>query len=285
MSPAKMRKNSTDYRYSAKKRFGQNFLVDSLVVEDIIRASDLSGEDIVLEIGPGHGALTGEIQKRVKKLIAVEIDRDLVRELRQSFLLQDNIEIIEGDILKENIPSLLFKEKNVKIIANLPYYITTPIVMKLLEEEIDYQSIVVMVQREVALRMCASADKGDYGALSLAVDFYTRPAIVRDVPASCFRPVPKVDSCVVKLEKKSPICQGREKELLFKCIRAAFFQRRKTFVNAISAARLASKEDIRNILKELELGENIRGEALSLEKFYLFSKKLGEKNGYQTISR
>lgn len=207
-----------------------------------------------------------------------------MKELRQSFLLQDNIEIVEGDILKANLPELLVCEENIKIIANLPYYITTPIIMKLLEEEIPYTSIVVMVQREVALRMCARAGTADYGALSLAVDFYTNPSIVRSVPAACFRPMPKVDSCVVKLEKKFPMCHGKEKSLLFNCIRAAFSQRRKTLVNAISAAGLASKEEVRDILAELSIEKNIRGEALSLEKFYLFSNKLGEKNGYQTIS-
>lgn len=276
--PKRMRENSTDYKHQPRKRFGQNFLIDGSIVDKIIEAADVQDTDTVLEIGPGKGALTRLLQKRAKRLVIVEIDKDLVRLLKDMFSGEENITIIEGDFLKLDIEALFTEKENVKVVANLPYYITTPIMMKLFESEVSFERLVVMVQREVALRMCAKPGTKDYGALTLAVDFYTKPHIVTEVLPNCFRPAPKVSSSVVALDKTKEICEGKEKEYLFKIIKLSFAQRRKTLINALSS--IIVKDELKEILLELGLKENIRGEILSLNEFNEISKKIGEKNGY-----
>lgn len=273
-----MQENSIEYKHRARKRFGQNFLIDNSIVEKIIEAADIKETDTVLEIGPGKGVLTSLLQKKAKRLVVVEIDKDLVRVLKDVFSKEENIEIIEGDFLKLDIESLFEEGEIVKVVANLPYYITTPIMMKLFESKISFERLVVMVQREVALRMCAKPGTKDYGALTLAVDFYTDPRIVTEVSPNCFRPAPKVSSSVVSLDKKEELCSGFEKENLFKIIKLSFAQRRKTLINALSS--VIEKDRLKEILLELGFNENIRGEMLSLEQFNDISKIIGEKNGY-----
>lgn len=271
--------SSTHSKIRPKKRFGQNFLIDQGVIDSIIGAADIKAGDTILEIGPGRGALTKHLVRMAKRLVAIEIDWDLAAILRDEFLEYDNIEIIEGDVLKFNLNDIFSADENVKVVANLPYYITTPIIMKLLEEGVTFERMIVMVQKEVALRMCAKAGSPDYGALSLAVGYYTNPSIVCPVPSSSFRPAPKVDSAVVMLSLKEQILEEKERVNLFKCVKAAFSQRRKTMVNALNSGGFGTKDEIKRILKDLGFNDNIRGEALSLEDYIMLSKKLGDTNG------
>lgn len=271
-----MPKNSTGFSHKPRKRFGQNFLQDATVIDEILLASEVSKEDTVLEIGPGRGAITGLLAERAGKLVCVEIDWDLAGELKTRFFGQDNVTIIEGDILKLDLHKILGDSESLKVVANLPYYITTPILMGLLESGLKFQKIVVMVQKEVALRMCAKQDTSDYGALSLAVQFYTNPEIVTPVPASAFYPAPKVDSAVVALDYKDPPVEGQSAETFFKVVKAAFAQRRKTLTNALTSASIAEKGTIKEILLAMNKNENIRGEALSIDEFLELTEKIGE---------
>lgn len=271
-----MPKNSTGFNHKPRKRFGQNFLQDNAIIDEILLASEVTKEDTVLEIGPGRGAITGLLAERAKRLIAVEIDWDLAGELKQRFSGQEHVNIIEGDILKLDLREILGDGDNLKVVANLPYYITTPIIMDLLESGLKFQKIVVMVQKEVALRMCAEHDTADYGALSLAVQFFTDPHIVTPVPASAFYPRPKVDSAVVALDYKEPPLEGAASEMFFKIVKASFAQRRKTLTNALASASIVSKEETKEILLSMNKSENIRGEALSIGDFLELSKRIGE---------
>ena len=266
------------YNFAFQKRFGQNFLIDGHVVEKIINAAEITKDDTVLEIGPGIGTMTQYLAEAAGKVFAVEIDKNLLPVLEETLADYDNVTVINEDILKVDINALLGdKAKNVKVVANLPYYITTPIIMGLFENHIPAKSITVMVQKEVAQRMQAKPGSKDYGALSLAVQYYAEPYIVANVPPNCFMPRPNVGSAVIKLTSwdKPPVEVDNEK-LMFDLIRASFNQRRKTLQNGINNAPNLSftKEQVIGALKEMRLSESIRGEALTLEQFAEFSNIL-----------
>ena len=262
------------YHFVFQKKFGQNFLIDTHVLDKIMRAAEITKEDLVLEIGPGIGTLTQYLCENAREVIAVEIDKMLIPILRDDTLSgYDNIEIINDDILKVDIARLV-EERNqgrpIKVVANLPYYITTPIVMSLLERELPIKSITVMVQKEVAERMQAGPGTKDYGALSLAVQYRADTYIAANVPPNCFMPRPQVGSCVIRLTKKDePPVKVKSPELMFKLIRAAFNQRRKTLVNALSNSPEVGrpKEVIIEAMNKAGIPENERGEKLGLEEF------------------
>lgn len=262
------------YHFVFQKKFGQNFLIDTHVLEKIMRAADITEEDLVLEIGPGIGTLTQYLCENAREVVAVEIDRMLIPILREDTLsAYDNVEVVNEDILKYDIAGLV-RDKNdgkpIKVVANLPYYITTPIVMSLLERDLPIKSITVMVQKEVAERMQAGPGTKDYGALSLAVQYRADTYIAANVPPNCFMPRPNVGSCVIRLTKKDvPPVEVKSPELMFKLIRSAFNQRRKTLLNAIanSGELSFSKEEILEALKATGIPENERGEKLGLTEF------------------
>ncbi len=271
------------YQFNFQKKFGQNFLIDNHVLNKIMKASDMTKEDVVLEIGPGIGTLTQYLAEAAKKVIAVEIDGSLLPVLEETLQNYDNVKVIHGDILQMNLNKLIEEEnagRPVKVVANLPYYITTPIIMSLLEGHIPVKSATVMVQKEVAERMRAKPGTKDYGALSLAIQYYTEPYIAANVPPNCFLPRPRVGSAVIclRLHENPPVSVENE-DLLFKIIRASFNQRRKTLINGLcNAANLTfTREQIREALRELSLPEEVRGERLSLEQFSQFSNILSNK--------
>lgn len=259
-----------------QKKFGQNFLIDSHVLDKIILAADINKNDVVLEIGPGIGTMTQAIAENAKKVIAVEIDDNLIPILKENLKDYDNVEIINEDVMKVDIASLGVN----KVVANLPYYITTPIIMGLLESRVPLDSITVMVQKEVADRMKSGPGTKDYGALSLAVQFYAEPYIVANVPQNCFMPRPNVGSAVIRLtlHKETPVKVDDEK-LMFKIIRAAFNQRRKTLQNCLNHFEELqyNKEDVSKILSEMNLNESIRGEALTLAQYAEFTNRINTK--------
>ena len=260
-----------------QKKFGQNFLIDGHVLDKIISAAEIGPEDTVLEIGPGIGTMTQAIAEKAGKVIAVEIDDNLIPILKENLKDHANVGIINDDVMKVDIASLGVN----KVVANLPYYITTPIIMGLLESRLPLDSITVMVQKEVADRMKSKPGTKDYGALSLAVQYYAEPYLVANVPQNCFMPRPNVGSAVIRLtlHKKTPVDVTDEK-LMFRIIRAAFNQRRKTLQNCLSHFEELhyEKEKVAQTLREMNLNENIRGEALSLEQYADFTNKVSEKN-------
>ena len=266
------------YKFAFQKRFGQNFLIDGHVIEKIIRAADISKDDVVLEIGPGIGTMTQYLAETAGKVYAVEIDKNLIPILEDTLSDYDNVTVINEDILKLDIGELIKEEKaNLKVVANLPYYITTPIIMGLLENHIPAKSITVMVQKEVAERMQAGAGSKDYGALSLAVQYYAEPYIAANVPPNCFMPRPNVGSAVIRLTSFSkPPVEVKDEKLMFKIIRASFNQRRKTLQNGInnSPDLNFTKEQVADALKELGKNENVRGETLTLSEFASLSDLL-----------
>lgn len=261
------------YNFSFQKKFGQNFLIDTHVLERIIKEAEITKDDMVLEIGPGIGTMTQYLCENARKVVAVEIDNNLIPILKDTLGSYDNISIINEDILKVDINKLVLEENEgrpIKVVANLPYYITTPIIMGLFEKKVNVDSITVMVQKEVALRMQAGPGTKDYGALSLAVQYYSEPEIVANVPPNCFMPRPNVSSAVIRMKlHKQPKVKVKNESLLFKIIRASFSQRRKTLVNSInnSSELNISKEQVAYALNEMGMSENIRGEALTLEQF------------------
>ena len=261
------------YDFVFQKRFGQNFLIDSHVLEKIMDASQITKEDFVLEIGPGIGTMTQYLAEAAREVAAVEIDHSLIPILKDTLKDWDNVTIINDDILKVDIRKLALEKndgKPVKVVANLPYYITTPIIMGLFENQVPISSITVMVQKEVADRMQVGPGTKDYGALSLAVQYYARPEIVANVPPNCFMPRPKVGSAVIRLEKyENPPVQVEDEKLMFRIIRASFNQRRKTLVNSLKNSNELSysKEEIDSVLEKIGIPLNIRGEALTLEQF------------------
>ena len=260
-----------------QKKFGQNFLIDGHVLDKIISAAEIGPEDTVLEIGPGIGTMTQAIAEKAGKVIAVEIDDNLIPILKENLKDYANVGIINDDVMKVDIASLGVN----KVVANLPYYITTPIIMGLLESRLPLDSITVMVQKEVADRMKSKPGTKDYGALSLAVQYYAEPYLVANVPQNCFMPRPNVGSAVIRLtlHKKTPVDVTDEK-LMFRIVRAAFNQRRKTLQNCLSHFEELhyEKEKVAQTLREMNLNENIRGEALSLEQYADFTNKVSEKN-------
>ena len=262
------------YHFVFQKKYGQNFLIDTHVLDKIMRAADITKDDLVLEIGPGIGTLTQYLCENAREVVAVEIDRMLIPILKDDTLAPyDNVEIVNEDILKYDIAALV-RDRNggkpIKVVANLPYYITTPIVMSLLERDLPIKSITVMVQKEVAERMQAGPGTKDYGALSLAVQYRADTYIAANVPPNCFMPRPQVGSCVIRLTKKAePPVTVKSPELMFKLIRAAFNQRRKTLLNAIAnfGELDFTKEEILNALQAAGIPENERGEKLGLNEF------------------
>lgn len=271
------------YNFNFQKKFGQNFLINTGVLEDIIDAAEVTDEDMVLEIGPGIGTMTQYLCENARQVIAVEIDTNLIPILKDTLSAYDNVRIINDDILKVDINELAREYNNgrpIKVVANLPYYITTPIIMGLFESHVPIESITVMVQKEVADRMQAGPGTKDYGALSLAVQYYSKPQIVVNVPPSCFMPQPKVGSTVISLRRhQQPVVQVEDEKLMFKVIRASFNQRRKTLANGLNnyGGINLTKEQIQQSIEELAVPVNIRGEALSLEQFACLSNIIGKK--------
>ena len=269
------------YGFTFQKKFGQNFLIDPHVLDKIIRAAEITEDDFVLEIGPGMGTMTQYLAYAAREVYAVEIDKSLIPILEDTLSDYDNVTVINEDILKVDIAKLA-EEKNggrpIKVVANLPYYITTPIIMGLFESHVPVESITVMVQKEVADRMQVGPGTKDYGALSLAVQYYAKPYIVANVPPNCFMPRPKVGSAVIRLTRhaETPV-QVDDEKLLFQIIRASFNQRRKTLANGLKNYEGLSfeKETIEAAIAECGFSPSVRGEALSLEEFAKLANVLG----------
>lgn len=271
------------YRFNFQKKFGQNFLIDTHVLDKIIDASGVKEDDFVLEIGPGIGTMTQYLCERAREVVAVEIDKNLIPILSDTLKNYSNVTVINEDILKLDICKLA-EEKNqgkpIKIVANLPYYITTPIIMGLFESHVPIDSITIMVQKEVAERMQEKPGSKEYGALSLAVQYYAKPEIVANVPPNCFMPRPNVGSAVIRLTRhEKPPVEVEDEKLMFRIIRASFNQRRKTLANGLnnSPEIHLPKEVIQESIVSLGVPENIRGEALSLEQFAELSNEIGQR--------
>ncbi|MBR6359499.1 MAG: 16S rRNA (adenine(1518)-N(6)/adenine(1519)-N(6))-dimethyltransferase RsmA [Lachnospiraceae bacterium] len=271
------------YRFVFQKRFGQNFLIDSHVLDKMIAAAHITKDDLVLEIGPGIGTMTQALCENAREVVAVEIDPNLIPILNCDTLsAYDNVTVINEDVLKLDIEALV-KEKNgdrpIKVVANLPYYVTTPIIMRLLESDIPVESITIMVQAEVADRMQAGPGTKDYGALSLAVQYYAEPFIVANVPQNCFMPRPNVASAVIRLTlHKEPPVDVRDEKLMFRLIRASFNHRRKTLVNSLmnEMGQELSKQRVLDALSALGLKETARGEEFDLAGWAAFTNKITE---------
>ena len=266
------------------KSLGQNFLNDDNVVRKIVDAADLDKDTLALEIGPGIGSMTKELAWRAAGVVAIEIDKHLIPALNDNLSEFSNIDIINNDVMKANIDSIISEYKNkynskaVKVVANLPYYITTPIIMRFLEEVKGIDGMVFMVQKEVAQRMVSGPGTKDYGALSVAVQFYCKPAIIFDVPPHCFIPQPEVHSTIIRLDiLKEPSVRVDDKELYFRLVKASFGQRRKTLVNGLANAGFLrkDKEQIKQIIESMGLKDNIRGEVLTVQQFGELSNLLG----------
>ena len=261
------------YNFTFQKKFGQNFLIDTHVLDKIIAAAEITKDHFVLEIGPGIGTMTQYLAQAAGKVAAVEIDKALIPILGDTLSAYDNVMIINEDVLKVDIQKLVEEENGgrpVKVVANLPYYITTPIIMGLFEKHVPIESITVMVQKEVADRMQVGPGTKDYGALSLAVQYYASPYIVANVPPNCFMPRPKVGSAVIRLTRhQNPPVQAKDEKLMFRIIRASFNQRRKTLANGLKNSQELqfTKEQVEQAITECGLPLNIRGEALTLEQF------------------
>ena len=261
------------YQFAFQKRFGQNFLIDAHVLEKIVSAAGITKDDCVLEIGPGIGTMTQYLAESAGQVIAVEIDTNLLPILADTLKDYSNVKVINQDILKVDINELVKEYNNgrpIKVVANLPYYITTPIIMGLFESNVPIDNITVMVQKEVADRMQVGPGSKDYGALSLAVQYYAEPYIVANVPPNCFIPRPNVGSAVIRLTRhQTPPVEVKDRELMFKLIRASFNQRRKTLQNGLnnSPEISFSKEEITKAIESLGVSPSVRGEALSLEQF------------------
>ena len=271
------------YHFNFQKKFGQNFLIDTHVLDKIIEESHITKDDFVLEIGPGIGTMTQYLCENAREVAAVEIDKNLIPILADTLSAYDNVEVINEDILKVDI-NRLAQEKNggrpIKVVANLPYYITTPIIMGLFESHVPIDSITIMVQKEVADRMQVGPGTKDYGALSLAVQYYAKPEIVENVPPNCFMPRPNVGSAVIRLTRHSaPPVQVENEKLMFRLIRASFNQRRKTLANGLGNAPdiPLSKTEIQESIEELGVPATIRGETLTLEEFAKLSNIVGKK--------
>lgn len=271
------------YGFNFQKKFGQNFLIDTHVLDKIIEESGITKDDCVLEIGPGIGTMTQYLCENAREVIAVEIDKALIPILEETLSAYDNVTVINDDILKVDVQKIV-DEKNggkpIKVVANLPYYITTPIIMGLFESHLPLKSITIMVQKEVADRMQVGPGTKDYGALSLAVQYYAKPEIVANVPPNCFMPRPNVGSAVIRLTKyEEPPVFVENEEFMFSLIRATFNQRRKTLVNAIGNAPNLNitKDMVAEVLSEMGESATVRGETFTLEKFAEFSNKIFKK--------
>ena len=282
-NPQKTIETIKRYQFNFQKKFGQNFLIDEHVISKIINGAGGTKDDFVLEIGPGIGTLTQYLAEAAREVAAVEIDRKLIPILKETLSEYDNVTVINEDILKVDIRALALEKnggKPIKVVANLPYYITTPIIMGLFESHVPIDNITVMIQKEVAARMKVGPGSKDYGALSLAVQYYAEPYLVANVPANCFIPRPNVDSAVIRLTRHAePVAAVDNERLLFDIIRASFNQRRKTLQNGLKNSNLisASKEDIVEAIREAGLPETVRGEALTLEQFAELANVLNKK--------
>ncbi|MBO8434691.1 MAG: 16S rRNA (adenine(1518)-N(6)/adenine(1519)-N(6))-dimethyltransferase RsmA [Tyzzerella sp.] len=279
-TPKRTKEIIEKYGFYFKKNFGQNFLIDSNVLDNIVESAGVTEDDFVFEIGPGIGSLTQVIAENAKGVLAIEIDTNLIPILKDTLSDYDNVEIINQDVLKVDLNSLIEEKNNgkpVKVVANLPYYITTPIIMELLEKKLNISSITVMVQKEVAERMQAGPKNKEYGALSVAVQYYCDASIDIIVQPSCFMPRPKVASAVITLKLlDKPKIDVKDEELFFKVVKCAFGQRRKTLMNSLfnQGGFNISKEDLTEIIKSCNLDEKVRGEALSLSDFGNISDKI-----------
>lgn len=261
------------YEFCFQKKFGQNFLIDGHVLDKIIAGAGVTKDDMVLEIGPGIGTMTQYLAEAAGKVVAVEIDRNLLPILQETLADYDNVKVIHADVLSLDLEKLVQEENGgrpIKIVANLPYYITTPIIMALFEQHVPLANVTVMVQKEVAARMKSGPGSKDYGALSLAVQYYAEPYIVANVPCNCFMPRPNVDSAVIRLTRyEEPPVQVKDEKMLFKIIRASFNQRRKTLQNGLnnSSELNFTKDQIAAAIAEAGFSPSVRGEALTLEQF------------------
>ena len=270
------------YNFSFQKKFGQNFLIDPHVLDKIIAAAEITKDDFVLEIGPGIGTLTQYLAEAAREVVAVEIDSSLIPILEDTLSSYDNVSVINEDVLKVDLRKLA-EERNggkpIKVVANLPYYITTPIIMSLFESHVPLKSLTVMVQKEVALRMQAGPGTKDYGALSLAVQYYASPYLAANVPPNCFMPRPNVGSAVIRLTRfeETPV-QVKDEKLLFRLIRASFNQRRKTLQNGLVNSQELdfTKEQVAAAIATLGVSPSVRGEALTLEQFAALANALSE---------
>ncbi len=259
---------------TANKNLGQNFLINEDVVDSIVENAEITKNDLVIEIGPGLGTLTSRLLEKAGKVICVELDRKMIAILEKRFKLYENLELINDDILKINLNQLISQNKineikHVKIVANLPYYITTPIIMKLLEERLDIESITVMIQKEVAQRLATKPGTSDVGSITYTIWYYTEPKIVLEVPKESFIPAPEVTSSVIKLDiLKQPRIEVKDEKKFFKIIKVAFMQKRKTLINALVNGKVfQNKEEAKKCLDELKIDEKIRGEKLTLEQY------------------
>lgn len=278
-SPSATKEIINKYSFAFQKKFGQNFLIDSNILESIVSAADITKDDFVLEIGPGIGTMTQYLCEAARQVVAVEIDKMLIPILKDTLSEYDNVEVINQDVLKLDIKALAQEKNNgkpIKVVANLPYYITTPIIMGLFESKVPIESITIMVQKEVADRMQTGPGSKYYGALSLAVQYYADAKVQLNVSASCFMPRPNVDSAVIKLTAHEKPVVDVDETLMFKVIRASFNQRRKTLVNGLknSSELDYTKEEIVQAIKAIGKEENIRGEKLTLEEFAALSNSL-----------
>ena len=261
------------YEFCFQKKFGQNFLIDGHVLDKIIAGAGVTKDDMVLEIGPGIGTMTQYLAEAAGKVVAVEIDRNLLPILQETLADYDNVKVIHADVLSLDLEKLVEEENGgrpIKVVANLPYYITTPIIMALFEQHVPLANVTVMVQKEVAARMKSGPGSKDYGALSLAVQYYAEPYIVANVPCNCFMPRPNVDSAVIRLTRyEEPPVQVKDEKMLFKIIRASFNQRRKTLQNGLnnSSELNFTKDQIAAAIAEAGFSPSVRGEALTLEQF------------------
>lgn len=269
------------YHISANKSLGQNFLIHDEVIHQTVESATISKDDLIIEIGPGLGILTQELLEKAKKVIAIELDNRMVAILQDRFSFYQNFELIAQDVLKVNLKEIVEREKRengikeVKVVANLPYYITTPIIMKLLEENLAIESITVMVQKEVAQRLVAHPSEKLAGAITYSVQYYCTTKQIIDVPKESFLPAPEVESAVIQLTlRKEPPVQVQNKENFFKLIKVSFMQRRKTFLNGVSNSGLVSKQTLKEILTELNIPETIRGENLTLEQFAQIANRI-----------
>ena len=270
------------YKIRANKALGQNFLINQNVVDKIVESSDITKEDLVIEIGPGLGTLTKELLEKEGKVICIELDKKMIKILTDRFSLYENFEVIHGDVLQIRLNKIIKEEKeknsfkSAKIVANLPYYITTPIIMKLLEDRLDLESITVMIQKEVADRLIAIPGEKETGAITYSVYYYATSEGIMEVPNDSFIPEPEVTSKVIKLTlRKEPPVEVKSRGVMFKIIKSAFMQRRKTLLNALTNTKVfMSKEEGLRILKELQLDENVRAEKLTLNDFAEITNKI-----------
>lgn len=269
-SPSYIREILDEYGFRFTKSLGQNFLIDGNIVRKICDEGHINKEDDILEIGPGIGTLTEELSIRGNKVVAIEIDEKLLPILHSTLGRYENIEIVHGDILKIDIKELFnerFEKKSIKVVANLPYYITTPIISRLLEEQLPLDSIIVMVQKEVAERIVASPGSKDYGSLSVFVQYYTEPEIVINVPKNVFMPRPNVDSRVLHLKKRKNLYELEDVDMFFKVVKAAFSKRRKTILNSLSSGLNVDKDVMKEILDRANISPTERAENLNIEDF------------------